>query len=223
MVATAKCRRSPHRRWDLRPARSRPNERLIGECNPSAATRYRAVRPAAVTEVSRWLMSVTRRPCTRIPAAVTADSSAACRSVRLAPIPDPEWNSDSALCLPSKYPIPRNSRPGGSTPSPRSATTAPGIRPSPQALSIGDAPDPARGSTTVTSRPRSSREQRGGEPGRAGAGDQDVDHGLASARARSSSRIRTVSSQAFSTVKVTAVIHAVCTIGSAMPSTTTAT
>ena len=81
------------------------------------------------------------------------------------------------------------------------------------------------------------REQRGGKAGGSGSGHQYVDHDgaevrgdvtaagadAASVRAAFSAVIRTRSSQALSTVKTTAVIHAVCTIGRAMPSTTTAT
>ena len=87
----------------------------------------------------------------------------------------------------------------------------------------------------VQSGPR--RVERGGQPGGAGPGDQQVDHAPdevdafadweigaeAEASASSSARIRTRSKIAFSTVNVTAVSHAVCTIGNATPSTTTAT
>ena len=72
--------------------------------------------------------------------------------------------------------------------------------------------------------------QRGGEPDRSAAGDDQVTHGrsprrtpAACARAAFSTRIRTVSSTALSTVKTSAVIQAACTSGSATPSTTTAT
>ena len=64
---------------------------------------------------------------------------------------------------------------------------------------------------------------RCGQPGRAAADDQDVDHGAAVARALVSHRSRTVSSQAFRAVNVSAVIQAEPISGSAAPSTTTAT
>ena len=64
--------------------------------------------------------------------------------------------------------------------------------------------------------------QRGGQARRPAARDEQVDHvRLASASFSTLSRVR--SSAALSTVKTTAVIHAECTSGSAMPSTTTAT
>ena len=61
-----------------------------------------------------------------------------------------------------------------------------------------------------------------GQPGRAAAGDQDVDHLAATASARLSHRIRTVSSAALSTVNPAAVTHAEPASGSAAPSTMTA-
>ena len=63
---------------------------------------------------------------------------------------------------------------------------------------------------------------RGGQPGRASARDQQVDH-RSLASAAFSTLIRVLSSAALSTVNTSAVIHAVCTSGSATPSTTTAT
>lgn len=77
----------------------------------------------------------------------------------------------------------------------------------------------------------------GGQSGRAAARDQQVDHEAApaewteagarsrppSVRAASSQPIRTRSSTRLSTVKPSAVIHALCTSGSATPSATTAT
>ena len=69
--------------------------------------------------------------------------------------------------------------------------------------------------------------QRGGEPDRSAAGDEQVTHLAESPRsvasAAFSTRIRTVSRTALSTVNTTAVIQQACTSGSAMPSTTTAT
>src|SRR4051794_28281015 len=60
--------------------------------------------------------------------------------------------------------------------------------------------------------------------GGAAPGDEEIDHlTKAEVRAGSSVRIRIASSGMFSTVKITAVSHAVWTSGSAMPSATTAT
>src|SRR5690606_38124916 len=78
------------------------------------------------------------------------------------------------------------------------------------------------------------RRDRGGEPDRTSAGDEDIDHGAApvgaegsagpsEASARFSTGIRNPSSStALSTVKARAVIQAVCTSGRAKPSITTA-
>lgn len=56
------------------------------------------------------------------------------------------------------------------------------------------------------------------------AGHQKIDHVTsADFNAASSARMRTASSGMFSTVNTTAVTHAVCTSGKAMPSATTAT
>ena len=63
---------------------------------------------------------------------------------------------------------------------------------------------------------------RGGQPGRPAARDQQIDH-RSLASASFSTLIRVVSSAALSAVNVSAVIHAVCTSGSATPSRTTAT
>ena len=98
---------------------------------------------------------------------------------------------------------------------------------------------PGRGSTTVTSQPAAracsavaspagpapatSRSVVTGRPDRPPARQAAAGSARASASAAFSMRIRTVSSQAFSTVKASAVIQAVCTSGSAMPSATTAT
>ena len=69
---------------------------------------------------------------------------------------------------------------------------------------------------------RSRAEDRGGQPCRSAARDQQVDHrSLASAAFSTPSRVRNTT--ALSTVNTTAVIHAVCTKGRAIPSTTTAT
>ena len=64
---------------------------------------------------------------------------------------------------------------------------------------------------------------RGGQSDGPAAGDQQVPHAAAVANARSSHRIRTVSTIAFSRVKQSAVSQALCTSGNAMPSATTAT
>ena len=64
--------------------------------------------------------------------------------------------------------------------------------------------------------------QCGGESGWATAGDEQIDH-VRLASAAFSTLIRVLSSAAFSTVKTSAVIHAVCTKGNATPSATTAT
>ena len=72
--------------------------------------------------------------------------------------------------------------------------------------------------------------QGGGQTDRAAADHHDVTHRRPRARggggvasAWSSTRIRTASNPALSTVKTSAVIHAACTSGRAAPSTTTAT
>ncbi len=65
---------------------------------------------------------------------------------------------------------------------------------------------------------------RGGQPGRAAADHQQVDHAAARQRvsAASSQRSRVASQTALSTVNPSAVTQAVCTRGSATPSATTA-
>lgn len=70
-----------------------------------------------------------------------------------------------------------------------------------------------------------TRLDRRREPDRATADDQHIDVGHVSSRsARFSVGMRKASSStAFSTVNAIAVIHAVCTSGSAMPSTATTT
>ena len=68
------------------------------------------------------------------------------------------------------------------------------------------------------------RADRGRRAGGTGAGDQEIDHlSRAEFRAASSVRIRIASRGMLSTVKTSAVIHAVWTSGNAMPSATTAT
>ena len=64
--------------------------------------------------------------------------------------------------------------------------------------------------------------QRRREPGRASTCHEKVDH-ASLARAEFSTPIRVRNSAALSTVNTSAVIHALCTNGSAIPSTTTAT
>ena len=71
-------------------------------------------------------------------------------------------------------------------------------------------------------KPRPRAVQRGGQPGRAAASDEQVDH-VRLASAAFSTLIRVLSSAALSTENTSAVIHAVCTNGSATPSATTAT
>ena len=63
---------------------------------------------------------------------------------------------------------------------------------------------------------------RGGQTGRPAARHEKVDH-CSPASAAFSTSIRVRSTAALSTVNTSAVIHAVCTSGSATPSTTTAT
>jgi len=64
--------------------------------------------------------------------------------------------------------------------------------------------------------------QRGGQSGRAAADDEKVDH-LRLASAAFSMLIRVLNRNAFSIENTKAVIHAVCTNGSANPSAMTAT
>jgi hypothetical protein len=63
---------------------------------------------------------------------------------------------------------------------------------------------------------------RGGQPGRAAADDEKVNH-VRLASAAFSTLIRVVKSHALSIENTRAVIHAVCTSGSANPSAITAT
>jgi hypothetical protein len=84
------------------------------------------------------------------------------------------------------------------------------VEPGPRAVQGGDEPDGA-----------AADDEDSGH--RTGAGDDDGDPGTAASSARFSTRSRTVSNAAFATVKTPAVSHAVCTNGSATPSTTTAT
>ena len=93
-----------------------------------------------------------------------------------------------------------------------------GIMPSPHALS--STPDLAFDDGDVEPGPRAV--QRGGQARGPAARHQQVDH-VRLASASFSTLIRVRSSAAFSTVKTRAVIHAECTSGSAIPSTTTAT
>ena len=69
---------------------------------------------------------------------------------------------------------------------------------------------------------RAGAVQRGGQSCWATSGDEQVDH-VRLASAAFSTLTRVLRSAAFSTVKTSAVIHAVCTKGSAIPSATTAT
>jgi hypothetical protein len=93
-----------------------------------------------------------------------------------------------------------------------------GINPSPQALSMAA----LRRSTTTTSSPARARMQRGGQPRRATTSDEQVDH-VKLDSAAFSTLIRVLSRAALSTENTSAVIHPVCTNGSATPSATTAT
>ena len=70
--------------------------------------------------------------------------------------------------------------------------------------------------------PRPRAMQCGGQPRRATASDEQVDHVRLSS-ASFSTRIRVLSSAALSTENTSAVIHAEFTNGSATPSATTAT
>ena len=79
-----------------------------------------------------------------------------------------------------------------------------------------------RRSTTDHLESRADAMQCGGQSGWATAGDEQIDH-VRLASAAFSTLIRVLSSAAFSTEKTRAVIHAVCTKGSAIPSATTAT
>ena len=70
--------------------------------------------------------------------------------------------------------------------------------------------------------PGPGAEDRGGQPGRSTASHKHIDH-RSLASAAFSTPIRARSTTALSAVSTTAVTHAVCTNGSAIPSTTTAT
>ena len=70
--------------------------------------------------------------------------------------------------------------------------------------------------------PRPRAVQRGGQPRRATTSDEQIDH-VRLASAAFSTLIRVLSSVALSTENTSAVIHPVCTNGSATPSATTAT
>ena len=71
-------------------------------------------------------------------------------------------------------------------------------------------------------KPRPRAMQRGGQPRRATTSDEQVDH-VKLDSAAFSTLIRVRSSAALSTENTSAVIHPVCTNGSATPSATTAT
>ena len=114
--------------------------------------------------------------------------------------------------------MPRNDMPGGSAPRTFRCRKPWGISPSPQALStVPRAPFHDDGLETGP-----GRVDRGGQTGRAAARHQEIDH-RSPASAAFSTRMRVRSSAALSTVNTSAVIQAVCTSGSATPSTTTAT
>jgi len=70
-------------------------------------------------------------------------------------------------------------------------------------------------------KPRPRAAQGGGQSRRTAAGDQQIDH-VRLASAKFSTLIRVLSSAALSTEKTSAVIHALCTNGSATPSAMTA-
>ena len=114
--------------------------------------------------------------------------------------------------------------PSSGTPRSGSAATAPGISPSPQALSI----TPLAGLDDADVEAGPGGVQRGGQADRAAAGDEQVTHRRA---ARGSVRERGVldpdphrqQDGVERRVKTTAVTQAACTSGSATPSTTTAT
>lgn len=104
-----------------------------------------------------------------------------------------------------------------------------------QALAAGLVDRAGPGVEHHGAQPGACRVERGGQPGRSGSGDDEVgvDQGdtalvcgacaKACAKAEFSAEIRTRNKAALTTVKTTAVIHPVCTSGSAMPSKTTAT
>ena len=114
--------------------------------------------------------------------------------------------------------MPWNGLPGGSTP--RRSRCAKRMRHQSFAAGLVDCSRASFDHDDLESGPGAV--QRGGQPGRATTGDEQVDHRRL-ARAAFSTLIRVRSSAALSTVNTSAVIHAVCTSGSAIPSTTTAT
>ena len=114
--------------------------------------------------------------------------------------------------------MPRNGLPCGINAEPLQVPH--GVRHQPFAAGLVDRSAAPLDDDDLQPRPRAV--QRGGQPGRAAARDEQVDH-VRLASAAFSTLIRVRSSAALSTVKTSAVIHAVCTNGSAMPSTMTAT
>ncbi len=95
-----------------------------------------------------------------------------------------------------------------------------GVRHHPFAARLVENPTTAFDDDHLESRPRAV--QRGGQTRRPAPADEQVDH-VRLASAVFSTLIRVLSSTALSTVKTTAVSHAVWTSGRAIPSMTTAT
>ena len=211
-------RRIPHRRGPPH-GRDRPSARRIGECSPSAAARYRARSSPARTDVAvlgdladvgvdeshaRRLGGLQQRRVQHRPAHTEARSRA-------------ERRVDPSVAVQVADAAQRLALAG-------SRRGAPGVR----------------GCAASSLRRTPCREPRGGVRRRrprvppcapysavarpAGPPPPTSRSITSGSRARVfSTLIRVRSSTALSTVKTTAVIHAVCTSGSAMPSTTTAT
>ena len=114
--------------------------------------------------------------------------------------------------------MPRNGLPAAWTP--RRCSCAHGVRHQAFTARLVDGPAPTLHDDDLES--GAGAVDRGGQPGRPAARDEQVDH-RSLASAAFSTLIRVVSSAALSTVNTSAVIHAVCTSGSATPSRTTAT
>jgi hypothetical protein len=177
----------------------------MGECRPSAAARYLARSPLTRTDVASWLTSVTSSKCPvqRGPEHAAAGARPEGRldlsiAVEVAnPVEGLAFCFDAQVCQVCK-----------------------GVRHHAFTAGLVDGPDAPFDDGHLESSLRAV--QCGGQSRRTPAADEQVDHDrLASAAFSTVSRV--LSRTAFKTVKTTAVIHAVCTRGSAMPSTTTAT
>ena len=202
-----------------------------GECRPSAATTYRNLAPSTSTESSdgrrRYgarCATARRRGRARHRAEPCAASSAAPRDRRrLGTAPRRSATRRGSGCRPGRAPsgftrqrLERGDRTGHQ----------------PLAAGLVDRAGALVPHLDVEAGTRGV--ERGGEAGGAAADDQQVPHDADSDRRGAggvqgrpapsfSTRSRTVSSTALSTVNTTAVIHAECTSGRAKPSTTTAT